>query len=474
MQGAWKVGLFLVLFAVMVLTAYKILGKSIFAPETVSYTADFDDAGGVTAGAKVVMAGVQIGSVTGVELAGPRSAILNLEILKSVKIPYGSVAVMETALIGIGDRAIEIDPPREFGLRYMEPGERFIGRKKSALQSILPESDAVLGKVNDTLKAVTKVLDDKEIRKSVSGAVQDTQKLIAKATQMIENFSGAAKRVDTILAANQTNARRALENGIAILDDVKKVSSELAKLAQSGKLEGQVDRLVASMDKTIASANGLVEDMRAMVNDPRLRDPVNEILANTKTMSESGTRIASNAEDISKNGVVLSERAIEIAEKASKLADDARALLDSFKKTIDKLPEAPRVTNSITARLDVTRETDPNYYRTDFNVTVPSQGRNVHAGLWDAFETNKVNLQLGHPVGNDGEVRYGMYAGKPGLGVDYRLGPNVSVRGDVFGFNKPRFDVRARFDFGKEWTAWLGLDRVFERNAPSIGVGIRR
>lgn len=473
MQSAWKVGLFLVLFTVLGLGAYKILGKSMFAPETTDYEADFDDAGGLSAGSKVVMAGVTIGQVTEVKLAGPRSAIVSLTVNKGIEIPTGSVAVLETALIGIGDRQVEIAPPKQLAGTFLKAGDRFKGIKRSALQSILPESDQMLGEISDTLKAVKAVLNDRELKGQVSGAIGETKHLIAKTNKMIDSFTALATRVDGVLAQNQATVKTILNDGLKVVKNIEKTSAQIAKLADAGKLEGKLDVLLANMNKTIENGNALVSDMSKFVTDPKLRQSLEDVLANAKTMSESGTKIAANAEEMTKNGITLSEKAVEIADKASKLADEAHELLSSFKKTIDKLPGAPK-TNQIQARMDVTRETNPNYWRTDLSVSAPIGKQNVHLGLWDAFETNRLNLQLGTPFGDGSEYRYGMYAGRPGVGVDYRIAPGVFLRGDLFGFNNPRLDLRARFDFGKDWTGWLGVDRVFEKNSPSIGIGIRR
>lgn len=473
MQGAWKVGLFVMLFIGLCIGAYRILGASIFAPERDAYQADFDDAGGLSKGSKVVMAGVPIGQVTGVELAGPRSALVKIEVDKDIRIPVGSVAVLETALIGIGDRQVEVLPPSKISGEYLKPGDTFKGIKRSALQTILPESDQVLGELNETLAEVRKVLGDREIRDQVTGAIEETKTLVSKTNKMIDSFTNLATRLDGVLAQNQGTVKQILKEGLTLVKSIEKTSTEIAKLADAGKIEGKMDALLANMNKTLENGNLLLADLRTVVTDPKMRESIDAVLANARSISESGTEIAANTETISKNGIVLSEKAIEIAEKASALADEAKDLIEGLKKQIDKLPSPPKPTQ-IQARMDVLRETKPNYWRTDFEASASIGKQNVHLGLWDAFETNKLTLQVGHPFGNDNEVRYGMYAGKPGAGVDFRVTPRVALRGDLFGFNDPRFDLRARVDIGKDWTAWLGIDRVFEKNSPTIGIGIRR
>jgi len=69
MQSATRVGFLVVVFVGLLVGAYAVLQRSFFAPKTKTYYAEFADAGGVTTGARVLMAGVEIGTVAGVELS---------------------------------------------------------------------------------------------------------------------------------------------------------------------------------------------------------------------------------------------------------------------------------------------------------------------------------------------------------------------------------------------------------------------
>ena len=68
MQSAWKVGALVVVFAALILATYAILQRSLFAKKTQDYYVLFDNAGGLDTGARVLLAGVQIGTVSKVEL----------------------------------------------------------------------------------------------------------------------------------------------------------------------------------------------------------------------------------------------------------------------------------------------------------------------------------------------------------------------------------------------------------------------
>lgn len=62
MQGAWKVGLLVVVFGVLLVAGFQFLGKSVFAQPTDEYYAELESVEGISEGTKVLMAGVPIGT----------------------------------------------------------------------------------------------------------------------------------------------------------------------------------------------------------------------------------------------------------------------------------------------------------------------------------------------------------------------------------------------------------------------------
>lgn len=70
-------------------------------------SATFDDAGGLRAGADVMLAGVSIGRVASVQLQGQDEALLQLEIQQGVKLTSDAIAAVRTKGI-IGERYVRI------------------------------------------------------------------------------------------------------------------------------------------------------------------------------------------------------------------------------------------------------------------------------------------------------------------------------------------------------------------------------
>ncbi len=470
MQSAWKVGLLVVGFVACFVGAYAVLGRSVFAQKTDSYQAVFKNAGGVVTGAPVMLSGVRVGQIGPVRLESANRAIVDLQLDEGTKVPEGTKAVIAGSLIGIGDRPIELVPP-ETSAPALAPGSQIPGYILSPLESLAPESQATLNALNDTLKATQELISDQEMKGQLVNLLESSNKTITE-------FGSLAAQMNKFVGTNSGQVQVALSKSAKMLDDLSVATQAVARIAGDGKLEGKMLGLVDEMNATLKQSNALVADLRKTVNDPELQGPMKEILANTQTMTESGTKIATNAETVTKNGVTLSEKAIEIADKASKLADELSGVLSRLDKALSGVAglggTAAGGLKGIETSAVVTRESNPGRFRTDFEVKVPAGEESYHIGLYDAFEGNKLIAQIGRPFSTNAVLRYGIYASKPGLGVDYRIAPGTSLRGDLFDVNRPRLDVRARFDFNRDLSGWLGIERIFDGTAPSFGIGIKR
>ncbi len=476
MQSASKVGTLVLVFGGLMLGSYAILQRSIFAPKSDQYFAEFADAGGVTVGARVLLAGVNIGSVSKVELVGGNRAKLTLDVAQGTQIPQGTVAVLPTALIGIGDRQIELTPPVKTG-GYLTSGATLIGSMKSPLDAFAPDSGTTVAAMEQTLKSATKTMDAMTKLLSDQSLKSDVQALMQQSAATAAAFGKLAARFDQTLSQNQAAIRDMMRNGSAISGDLAQMSRKFSSYVQSGKLQGGVDALMEQMNGALTEGRGLVADMRKAMNDPAVQDNIKGILANANTMSKTGTEITENAKILTGKGVDFADEATSLMKKANKLADEASDLFAELKKKIigggaSGLTGALR---KIELSADAHRESKPDRWRTDLGVKIPiSSKENVHFGLWDAFESNKLNLQLGSPFGKNGELRYGVYASKPGAGINMPLGNSMALRGDVFGVNRTRFDARLEYKFTKNAVGWVGADRIFDRNTLSVGFGIRR
>lgn len=467
MQAAWKVGGFVIVFAALLVFAYALLERSFFKKPADVYYASFSDAGGVATGSAVLLSGVKVGQVEKVELVTPNEAKMTLTIDKGTQIPIGSVVVVPASFISIGDVRLLIVPPPK-STAFLVPGDTLSGKLGTPLEGILPDTSKTMLEVNKTLVALQDLLSDKGLKKQLSD-------LMVTVTDTSKKFGGVATRVDGLIAQNQNKFGSLLTTTGQALKDMQAVSAEVRKLVASGELQGKTTALLDNLNAAVIQGKTLVADMQGFVNDPEMRDSLKGTMANFKIMSESGTKIAADAEIMAANGVEISAETKALMVKANKLAEQVSELVDKFNKTVDKFSgPAKSITTGIEVETTLAHESGPGHIRTDANVFFPVGKKKVMVGLWDAFESNKINLQLVQPVNDKLGLRYGAYASKPGIGVDYDLASRLGLRGDLFGLNDPRLDLRLGYKFDSGVMGWAGLNNVFGRNTPSIGVTVRK
>jgi phospholipid/cholesterol/gamma-HCH transport system substrate-binding protein len=486
MKSAAKVGVLLVVFVALLFGSYAMLGKSLFTRPVDRYFSDMADAGGITEGTPILMAGVDIGKVGHIALVSPRLARLTLEIKHNTPIPAGSEVVISQSLIGLGQAPLAIVPPERETAMRIAVGETIPGRKASPLDSLLPNSKETVHELTQTMAAVRKLLEDQKLKYHVETLMASTQLTIDK-------FGKLAADVSTTLKANQGGIAKAISTATNALQDVRKMTLQVASLMNSGKYQRGADQIIARVELIEKHTDALVENLNRLVNDPSLRTPAKEIAANVVQITSTGKSIAShadaitkNGEEISKNGIeisknvaVVSQKAIALTDKANELATNAVDIEHQFKGVLDKVggffDHTPTTKGfKLGSEVDLMRQSDPGYWRTDITFDTPIPDGTLYAGIYDAFESNRFTVEIGRPFGTGAQYRYGIYASKPGFGVDYPLAKRLSVRADAWDINNPRLDMRARYDFGNGLTGWVGVDSILHNNAPTIGIGIVR
>jgi phospholipid/cholesterol/gamma-HCH transport system substrate-binding protein len=472
MQGAAKVGFLVIVFAILLYGGYAVLGKALFQEKTTTYYAVFADAGGTNGGTLITMAGVKIGTVSAVRLESPSKARMTFKIAEGVKIPRGSVARISGSLIGIGGNPIEIAPPAQIS-GYLAGGETIPGARTSALESFLPDAKETFKELNLTLASTRKLIENKELQAKLEKVLDTSSATLAKFGTMADNAQGLMAKANGIIDQNQAAMTNAMRNASLAMSDVRKSTLLITKLIESGKYQKETLALLKQLNATATKADDLMVGINKFVLDSKMQGDLKESVANVNKMTDSGTRIAANSEEISKNGIILSQKAIELTDKANAIADEAKAALEKISGFFTRgggKPGLPKVE----AHLDLSRQSNPGHWRTDLWGRINVGKGFVDAGIYDAFESNKAILQAGEPLGKMADYRYGIFASKPGVGVDFRVAPRVSLRSDLFDINNPHFDVRAHLDFGNGFVGWLGLERIFDRNSFVVGVGIKK
>lgn len=482
MQSAAKVGGLVLVFIVLVAAGYSFLGSNLFGPGSDQYYATFSDAAGTPVGARVLMAGVQVGTVSGVTLKSPSEAVVSLKLQKGLRIPLHSEIQIPGSLIGLADQMLVIVPPPSYDGQYYSPGQTIPGRRLSGLDEMLQgKGNETLANLNKTLTSVQKLLANKEMLGHVNELMESTNKTMESAMTLTQNMSVLVNRMNGFLASNQSKLSDALTSGAKAVEDVHRITYEFSKYVQSGKVQKNTDQIFASLTSAAKKADDLVASMNSLVNDPAFRANVNRIVDNTASITENGKAASANAVDMTKSGEVIAKNGITLSEKANEIATKASAIEDQLHGVLDKVggffgggkPKTNPL-QGLTYEMDLFRTTHPNYWRTDINFKLPLSDQDLDFGIYDALASNKITLELGKPVNKQLTYRYGIYASQVAGGVDYRFTPRLSLRTDLWNINNPYLDVMLGYEFGNGLLGWIGMDHTFNGNSALIGIGVRR
>jgi len=479
MGNAAKVGGLVVVFIAMLLGAYAFLGKSLFGPKFQTFYASFPDAGGITPGTRILLAGVNIGLVTSVELASPTEAKATLAVKPGIDIPAGSKLLLPSSLVGLGEQVILLNPPKDIK-GNLATGSTIPGGKAGALDGILPNAPATVEELTKTMAAFRKLLEDPEL----TGGLK---KLMATTNATMGEFGKTAGSFNNVINSNQANLTQTLVAMRDGMQNINGLTKELYVMAKSGKIQGDLTATMANLRSATEKGDKLMTEINALVSDPDLRASLKGSAANITAMTESGAKMAKNGEAIAANvekmsvdGPDISRKISELMTKANEIADDIKGITQEVKGSVGKVTEV--LTKSPTSafsnmqtRFDLIAESEPGFLRTDFTTIFPSSnGDSFQLGLWNAFESNQFIAQQSKKIDDNLSLRYGIFASKPGFGVDYLLGSRASLRADVFSLNDPRFDLRMRYEIGKGVVGWIGVNKMFKDNSPMIGFGVVR
>jgi phospholipid/cholesterol/gamma-HCH transport system substrate-binding protein len=478
MKSAAKVGVLLVAFVALVIASFTILGRSLFVQRHQIYYVDIADAGGLAQGSRVLMAGVQIGTVEHIELVSVHEARFTLSLSKEARVPQGSEAVIQGSLTGLGDTPLTIEAPATY-TSLMPEGSVIPGRKAGALDSILPNGGRDLySNVNKTLTAVEQLLKDRRLQNDLKKLLETANTTLAASQTTLAKFSGLASRADNLLAQNAGDINATIHSMRGTLEQVQYTAGTLAKFVREGKLQSSTTAMLDKATHIEDQASKLLATLNQTVGDPKLHDDLAKTLDNVKATSDQGPAIAANTQKITANMAVITERAKPLPDTLNEVAKKASALEDRLNSLIDKVngikPPSAGGLKGLSTELDLIRETSLGHWRTDINASLPTHDGFVTFGIYDAFENNRLNLQIGRNVLPSLDLRYGVYASKPGVGVDWSLSKKLAIRTDLWDINSPEFDARLRYDFGGGVIGWAGAERIFSKTSPAIGIGIRR
>jgi phospholipid/cholesterol/gamma-HCH transport system substrate-binding protein len=253
----WKVGLFvfigLVLLAVLLLQFSK--GTSFFRP-TYNILLNARSVGGLKTSAQVLMSGVQVGTVSAIQLTPDgKSVNITLRIYQQYQIYRDARFVIEQSGF-LGDQYVAILPTRNEGPTFA-PGEEAKAEAPLDMQEMarsaagfLQHIDSAATNVNDALNDARRTVLSAQALTNLS-ATFDTFHLVAERSLTI------ADTVSALVETNRPSVNASVSNLLFFSEQLNQTASALRELVTTNSPE--IDAAVKNLAAASATLKNLLE-----------------------------------------------------------------------------------------------------------------------------------------------------------------------------------------------------------------------
>ena len=452
-KAVFLVGMTIILAGIWIAVTVIYLRGTLAARRVYHVEAVFPDALGIREQARVYLAGVEVGEVQEIWLTSDLQARVRLAVRKEVRIPEDSVAVVMSPGIAGVDKMIALVP----GKSPVEAQEGTVlqGTKEPGISDLAPVAQETLQEVQRLVRSVNALIADPEMQAGIRQTLNNVERASARLTVLLE-------QARALLASTG----RSLD---AVVQDTRRSTRMLPEVV------AELEALLQQSRELVRTAQHATESFDRFVSDERLQQNLREVAAEMNALSAKLNRIA---EDIGKytGDEELRENVRGTVAEARATLTEARQATERINRFVERLIQPGRLAIRPTeVSLDVYGLLRDGNFRTDLTLSFPYRdNRFFYLGVFDVTESNKFILQYGSQLAPTLDLRYGLYASKPGVGVDWRFTPRLHLRADVFDPNDLQINTRAKIQLNTDWSLWVGIDSLFGQNQPVLGVQLTR
>ena len=277
MKREIKIGITGIVALVILFFGMKFLkGVKLFdASDT--YYIRFKDAKALSKSSTVYADGFNIGIVSNVvyDYNHPGNVIVAISVDKNVKIPHGTIAALDEAMLGGCTLNMTMGPnPAD---RYM-PGDTIVGNTANGLMAaaaeVLPKVEVVLAHVDSLILTLNTLASNPNLAQIMENAEHVTANLNESSKQlnnllnkdipqMTSTFNKAGENVVTLTDnLNQLKLQATLDKVNQTMDNVQTATNKLSSPDNNLGLLLNDTALYGNLNTTVNSATNLLEDMK--------------------------------------------------------------------------------------------------------------------------------------------------------------------------------------------------------------------
>lgn len=270
MRREVKIGLTGIFALVMLFFGIKFLKGSNLFQRTQTYYISFKNAKGLSKSSAVFADGYNIGVVGNIEYAQPGKVIVRIDVNPGVKIPHGTIAQLDEAVLGgcTLNMAMGTNPANCYA-----PGDTIQGSEASGLMAaaadVMPQAKQMLSHV-DTLVMALNML----------AANPNLPVILENTRQITENLSQSTQQLDKLLSNDLPQLTRSLKSSATNLDTITDNMAQMDLKGMMAKLDQSINDLNATTAKLKSSDN----NVGLLLNDTALYGNLNSSVQNLSVL----------------------------------------------------------------------------------------------------------------------------------------------------------------------------------------------
>lgn len=274
MRREFKIGLTGIVALVILFFGMKFLKGVKLFNHSVYYYITFNDAKALSKSSTVYADGYSIGIVSNVtyDYNHPGTVVVEISVNSNVKIPHGTVAALDEAMLGGCTLNLTMGPnPAD---RYM-PGDTIVGTQANGLMSsitgVMPQVETVLAHVDSLIQTLNTLANNPNLPQIMKNAEQVTANLNESSIQLKQILNRDIPQM-------ATNFNKAGENVVTLTDNLNKLDLQ----ATLGKVNTTMDNVQAATDKLNSNEGSL----GLLLNDTSLYGNLNTTVNSATNLLE--------------------------------------------------------------------------------------------------------------------------------------------------------------------------------------------
>jgi phospholipid/cholesterol/gamma-HCH transport system substrate-binding protein len=403
------------------------------------------NAGGITQGASVQMAGVEIGQVDRVELTPDRQAQITARIRRQYTIPVGSrFSIGSSGLLG--NRFIAISP-EPGDVPALEPGAVVNAVAPVSLDEVVDRVVAVARRAEEALVNINRLVGDPALGAAVSETVRNARDATAVVRRAAEHVEHTTRVLDRAISGEVPAIAGHLRQAAAELArasaDVRTVVRDVAAEGQTAR---QIRQAVGSIQRAADGIERMVRDLQGLVNE-------REVQRVRASLDEARQAITEVREAVGEGRALIGR---------------ANQTVQRIQQVIPERLELPSVRHA--ARLEYGLWYDGQRLGHDVLLTLqPEAPTQFLITLREYSGSTRFGLQVSNPLGDRLRIRYGLIDANLGVGLDYRASPQISYGLDVSNINQVAVNLLLRYAITPSYGLTLRGQNLLSQ--PTVGIG---